>query len=77
MQQVYDRLARGFSARAAGAGSKSDRRRTGQNQLVTSVAPRDVNDKYEIERSQLGYGLCGVVRRCVDKKTREVRLPNT
>ncbi|CAN0171225.1 unnamed protein product, partial [Hapterophycus canaliculatus] len=33
---------------------------------------RDVREKYEIERSQLGHGHYGVVRRCWDKSTREV-----
>ena len=67
----------GGGGTTSGKGRKSHRRRTGRNQLVTSVASRDVNDKYEIERSQLGHGLYGVVRRCWDKETREVRPPNT
>ncbi|CAN0021142.1 unnamed protein product, partial [Ascophyllum nodosum] len=61
----------GGGGTTSGKGRKSHRRRTGRNQLVTSVASRDVNDKYEIERSQLGHGLYGVVRRCWDKETRE------
>ena len=61
----------------SGKGDKSDRRTTGRNQLVTSVASRDVREKYEIERSQLGFGRYGVVRKCWDKETREVRPPNT
>lgn len=43
----------------------------GRNQVVTSVTSRDVREKYEIERSQLGHGHYGVVRRCWDKETRE------
>lgn len=39
---------------------------------MTSVTSRDVREKYEIERSQLGHGHYGVVRRCWDKATREV-----
>lgn len=41
---------------------------------MTSVTSRDVREKYEIERSQLGHGHYGVVRRCWDKSTREVGL---
>ena len=94
MQQIYERLTRGFSARAAGAGGPGrgggggdpagggpagggGGGRTGRNQLVTLVVSREVNKNYEIERSQLGHGLCGVVRRCWDGRTREVRFPNT
>lgn len=58
----------GSSGRGAGRSSRSSAR----NQLVTSVTSRDVREKYEIERSQLGHGHYGVVRRCWDKQTREV-----
>lgn len=53
--------------------SKSAKSSSGRNQLVTSVTSRDVREKYEIERSQLGHGHYGVVRRCWDKESREVR----
>ena len=53
----------------SGKGDKSDRRTTGRNQLVTSVASRDVREKYEIERSQLGFGRYGVVRKYVTRST--------
>ena len=67
----------GGGGTTSGKSGKSDRRTTGRNQLVTSVTSRDVREKYEIERSQLGHGHYGVVRRCWDKETREVRPPNT
>lgn len=55
--------------------TRSSRERSSSrgSQLVTSVTSRDVREKYEIERSQLGHGHYGVVRRCWDKETREVR----
>lgn len=60
-----------------GGGTSSGRtgrssRAMGRSQVVTSVTSRDVREKYEIERSQLGHGHYGVVRRCWDKETREV-----
>ena len=64
----------GTSGRASGSAGRSSRSSGGaRNQLVTSVTSRDVREKYEIERSQLGHGHYGVVRRCWDKVTREVR----
>lgn len=59
---------------SGGAGRSSSRSGSARNQLVTSVTSRDVREKYEIERSQLGHGHYGVVRRCWDKATREVGL---
>ncbi|CAB1116598.1 unnamed protein product [Ectocarpus sp. CCAP 1310/34] len=59
---------------SGGAGRSSSRSGSARNQLVTSVTSRDVREKYEIERSQLGHGHYGVVRRCWDKSTREGRL---
>ncbi|CAN0362624.1 unnamed protein product, partial [Ectocarpus sp. 12 AP-2014] len=56
---------------SGGAGRSSSRSGSARNQLVTSVTSRDVREKYEIERSQLGHGHYGVVRRCWDKSTRE------
>lgn len=64
----------GTSSGRSGSASRSSRSTGGaRNQLVTSVTSRDVREKYEIERSQLGHGHYGVVRRCWDKATREVR----
>lgn len=60
------------SVRGSGASGRSSSRTANRN-LVTSVTSRDVREKYEIERSQLGHGHYGVVRRCWDKDTREVR----
>lgn len=61
------------SGRGSGSAGRSSSRSAGaRNQLVTSVTSRDVREKYEIERSQLGHGHYGVVRRCWDKTTREV-----
>ncbi|CAN0210506.1 unnamed protein product, partial [Discosporangium mesarthrocarpum] len=71
-------VAGGSSGTAAGgsnntaSGGKHRHQRSGSGrQLVTDVTARDVRDKYEIERSQLGHGHYGVVRRCWDKETRE------
>eukprot|EP00752_Nemacystus_decipiens_P008887 g7932.t1 len=65
---------RSSSLRKVGSGSAGRSSRSsgaGRTQLVTSVTSRDVREKYEIERSQLGHGHYGVVRRCWDKATRE------
>lgn len=62
----------GGGGTSSGRGSNKTPRPSGHGQLVTSMTPRDVREKYEIERSQLGHGHYGVVRRCWDKKTREV-----
>lgn len=62
----------GAGGASSGRGPGRSSRSSARNQLVTSVTSRDVREKYEIERSQLGHGHYGVVRRCWDKQTREV-----